>query len=155
MKVIAYRKSLVSDIMLFSLVTILMLVLFIIFLIEKYMIGIIVTLFFIIMSLTFLIILLKTKKELILYNEENKVLRVYCILKYHDIYIKDILLMQEETIHISFTDTTYLAFYLNNKKYMVGNIKNINEATNSLKELNINMDLNKYCKEKYNGKDKR
>ena len=144
-----------SDIMLFSLVTILMLVLFIIFLIEKYMIGIIVTLFFIIMSLTFLIILLKTKKELILYNEENKVLRVYCILKYHDIYIKDILLMQEETIHISFTDTTYLAFYLNNKKYMVGNIKNINEATNSLKELNINMDLNKYCKEKYNGKDKR
>ena len=155
MKVIAYRKSLVSDIMLFSLVTILMLVLFIIFLIEKYMIGIIVTLFFIIMSLTFLIILLKTKKELILYNEENKVLRVYCILKYYDIYIKDILLMQEETIHISFTDTTYLAFYLNNKKYMVGNIKNINEATNSLKELNINMDLNKYCKEKYNGKDKR
>lgn len=63
--------------------------------------------------------------------------------------------MQKETIHISFTDTTYLAFYLNNKKYMVGNIKNINEATNSLKELNINMDLNKYCKEKYNGKDKR
>ena len=155
MKVIAYRKSLVSDIMLFSLVTILMLVLFIIFLIEKYMIGIIVTLFFIIMSLTFLIILLKTKKELILYNEENKVLRVYCILKYHNINIKDILLMQEETIHNSFTDTTYLAFYLNNKKYMVGNIKNINEATNSLKELNINMDLNKYCKEKYNGKDKR
>ena len=155
MKVIAYRKSLVSDIILFSLVTIFMLVLFIMFLIEKYMFGIIVALFFIIMFLTYLIILLNIKKELILYNEDNNILRVYCILKYHDIYIKDILLMQEETIHVSLTDTTYLAFYLNNKKYMVGNIKNINEATNSLKELNINMDLIKYFKEKYNGKDKR
>ena len=115
MKVIAYRKSLVSDIVLFSVVTIFMLVLFIIFLIEKYIFGIIVALFFIIMSLTCLILSLNIKKELILYDEENKVLRVYCILKYHDIYIKDILLMQEETIRVSLTKTTYIAFYLNNK----------------------------------------
>lgn len=155
MKVIAYRKSLVSEIILFSLVTIFMIVLFIIFLIENYICGILIALFFIIMVLTCLIILLKIKKELILYDEENKVLRVYCILKYHNINIKDILLMQEETIRVSLTKTTYIAFYLNNKKYMVGNIKNIDEAINSLKELNINMELNKYFKEKYNGKDKR
>ena len=149
MKVIAYRKSLVSEIILFSLVTIFMIVLFIIFLIENYICGILIALFFIIMVLTCLIILLKIKKELILYDEENKVLRVYCILKYHNINIKDILLMQEETIRVSLTKTTYIAFYLNNKKYMVGNIKNIDEAINSLKELNINMELNKYFKETY------
>lgn len=155
MKVIAYRKSLVSEIILFSLVTIFMIVLFIMFLIENYICGILIALFFIIMVLTCLIILLKIKKELILYDEDNNILRVYCILKYHNINIKDILLMQEETIRVSLTKTTYIAFYLNNKKYMVGNIKNIDEAINSLKELNINMELNKYFKEKYNGKDKR
>ena len=125
------------------------------FLIENYICGILIALFFIIMVLTCLIILLKIKKELILYDEDNNILRVYCILKYHNINIKDILLMQEETIRVSLTKTTYIAFYLNNKKYMVGNIKNIDEAINSLKELNINMELNKYFKEKYNGKDKR
>ena len=155
MKVIAYRKSLVSDIILFSLVIILMLVLFIIFLIEKYMFGIIVALFFIIMVLTCLILLLNIKKELILYDEDNNILRVFYTLKYHDIYIKDILLMQEETIRVSLTKTTYIAFYLNNKKYVVGNIKNIDEAINSLKELNINMYLIKYYKEYNNGKNKR
>lgn len=155
MKVIAYRKSLVSEIILFSLVTIFMIVLFIMFLIENYICGILIALFFIIMVLTCLIILLKIKKELILYDEDNNILRVYCILKYHNINIKDILLMQEETIRVSLTKTTYIAFYLNNKKYMVGNIKNIDEAINSLKELNINMELNKYFKEKYNGKNKR
>ena len=61
MKVIAYKKSLVSEIILFSLVTIFMLVLFIMFLIEKYMFGIIVTLFFIIMFPTYLILLLNIK----------------------------------------------------------------------------------------------
>ena len=152
---IAYRKNLVAEIILFSLVTILMLVLFIIFLIENYTFGILTTLFLIIMFLTFLIILLNIKKELILYDEENNMLRVFHMLKYHDIYIKNILLMQEETMSFSLTKTTQIAFYLSNKKYLIGNIKNIDEAINSLKELNINMELNKYFKEKYNGKDKR
>ena len=155
MKVIAYRKSLVSEIILFSLVTIFMIVLFIIFLIENYICGILIALFFIIMVLTCLIILLKIKKELILYDEENNMLRVFHMLKYHDIYIKNILLMQEETMSFSLTKTTQIAFYLSNKKYLIGNIKNIDEAINSLKELNINMDLNKYYKEYNNGKNKR
>lgn len=106
MKMIAYRKNLVAEIILFSLVTILMLVLFIIFLIENYTFGILTTLFLIIMFLTFLIILLNIKKELILYDEENNMLRVFHMLKYHDIYIKNILLMQEETMSFSLTKTT-------------------------------------------------
>ena len=119
------------------------------------MFAIIASLLFIILFSICIIDLLKTKKELILYDEENKVIWVFHRHKYHDINLKDILLMQKESIRVKWSETKIISFYLKNKVYPVYNIMNIDEAINSLKELNINMDLNKYYKEKDNGKDKR
>lgn len=155
MKVIAYRKSFAVEIIMLFTLLVFSLTIFIKFLSEDNIFAILASLFFIILSLICMIDLLKTKKELILYDEEKKGLWVFYRYKYHYINIKDILLMQKESIRVKWSETKSISFYLKNKVYPVHNIMNIDEATNSLKELNINMELNKYFKEKYNGKNKR
>ena len=140
MKVIAYRKSLALEVIAFSTLLTMFLTIFIKFLSEDNMFAIIASLLFIILFSICIIDLLKTKKELILYDEENKVLWVFHRHKYHDINLKDILLMQKESIRVKWSETKIISFYFSVCS-SVNNITLILEGKCSLRVENMYVNL--------------